>query len=444
MTAVGESADTAVAPARARPDAPAGGGLRGRVALRRYLTAYGLSHAGSAVSAVAVPTLAVVVLHATAVQVAVLAVLGQLPALLVALPAGALADRYGKRPLMIGSDLVCAVAMATIPATAALGILTMGYLFAVALLSGTAGVVHDAASFSYLPSLVDRKHLPAANSRQVALFGIANSGGQSGGGALVTALGAAPTVIIDALSYLASAWWTWRIPAEPARPKAARKPLLSDIRDGLAYVAQDRLIRGIIVSLSAASFATAVSTTYWAYYLLSSLHYTPRSLAAVMAIGSAGTLAGALLAPSMTRRWGPGPVLVATLAILPVTQIPLAFAHPGRTWQTAVAFALFVQMFAIAAGGTTQRSVRQMLCAEEMQGRMQQVSTTAVAGCRPLAAAAAGAVAACAGVRPVFCVAAALLVAPPLILMRTPVARLRHVPPPAPPPAPRPGGGTSP
>lgn len=78
MTAVGESADTAVAPARARPDAPAGGGLRGRVALRRYLTAYGLSHAGSAVSAVAVPTLAVVVLHATAVQVAVLAVLGQL------------------------------------------------------------------------------------------------------------------------------------------------------------------------------------------------------------------------------------------------------------------------------------------------------------------------------------------------------------------------------
>lgn len=414
------------------------------MALRRYLTASGLSLAGSGVSAVAVPTLAVVVLHASAGQVAVLAVLGQLPALLVALPAGALADRHRKRPLMIGSDLVCAVAMATIPLTALLGVLSMGYLYAVALVAGTAQVMHDAASFSYLPALVDRTQLPQANSRQVAVFAVANSSGQSGGGALVTVLGAAPTVLGDCLSYVASAWWTWRIPAEPARPKAPRKPLLSEIRDGLAYVAQDRLIRGIIVSLSAASAATAVSTTYWAYYLLSSLHYTPRSLAAVMAIGSAGTLSGALLAPSMARRWGPGPVLVATLAILPVTQMPLVFAHPGRTWQTAVAFALIVQAAAIAAGGTTQRSVRQMLCAPEFQGRMQQVSSTALAGCRPLAAACAGAIAGCVGVRPVFCVAAALLVVPPLILMRTPVARLLHVPSQGPPAPPRPGEGTSP
>jgi hypothetical protein len=120
--------------------------------------------------------------------------------------------------------------------------------------------------------------------------------------------------------------------------------------------------------------------------------------------------------------------MVATLAVLPVVQIPLLLAHPGRTWQMVVAGGLFVQMSTVAACGTTQRSVRQIVCAEQYQARMQQISTMAVLGSRPLAAVVAGAVVACAGIRPVFYAATTLLLAPAFILIRSPAARLRHLP----------------
>ncbi|MFD6892626.1 MFS transporter, partial [Streptomyces sp. NPDC059957] len=69
-------------------------------ALRLLVASECASLSGSAVSAVAVPTLAVLVLHASTLQVAVLAFLGQLPNAIVALPAGALSDRHPKRPQM--------------------------------------------------------------------------------------------------------------------------------------------------------------------------------------------------------------------------------------------------------------------------------------------------------------------------------------------------------
>ncbi|QYX75145.1 MFS transporter [Streptomyces akebiae] len=93
--------------------------------------------AGSPVSSVAVPYLAVVELNASTAQVPALAFLSQLPSLLVALHAGALADRHPKRPLMIGGDLVCVIVLLTLP-LAAFDWLTFQQLVAVAFVQATA------------------------------------------------------------------------------------------------------------------------------------------------------------------------------------------------------------------------------------------------------------------------------------------------------------------
>ncbi|NUR01061.1 MAG: MFS transporter, partial [Streptomyces sp.] len=171
------------------------------------------SLAGSAVSSVAIPTLAAVQLGASSGQIALLVFLGQLPAFVIALPAGALADRHRKRPLMITGDLVCAASVAVIPFSAATGRLHMGTLYAVALLVGAARIVHDAATISYLPALVKPQLLHRANARLSGMFAVADGAGSNAGAALVGALGAARAVTADAASYLVSAWWTWRIRA---------------------------------------------------------------------------------------------------------------------------------------------------------------------------------------------------------------------------------------
>ncbi|MFG2331717.1 MFS transporter [Streptomyces sp. NPDC048604] len=132
---------------------------------RRYLTGQAASVTGSSITQMALPVLAVLHLDATTAQVACLAFLGQLPPPLLALHAGALADRHSKRRQMITGDLVSAAVLATVPVSAALGTLTLAQLMTVAVVQGAASVLHDAAAISLLPSLVDRSLIQRSNSR---------------------------------------------------------------------------------------------------------------------------------------------------------------------------------------------------------------------------------------------------------------------------------------
>ncbi|MFJ8018741.1 MFS transporter [Streptomyces sp. NPDC096311] len=147
------------------------------------------------------PYLAVVELNASPAEVAALTFLTHLPSLLIALHAGALADRHPKRPLMVGGDLVCLIVLLTLPLAAAVDRLTFAQLMAVAFVQATAGVIHDAAAIAYLPTLLDRSLLQQGNSRIGGLFSLSATAGSSLGAALVSALGAARAVLADVLSY---------------------------------------------------------------------------------------------------------------------------------------------------------------------------------------------------------------------------------------------------
>ncbi|MFI5867577.1 MFS transporter [Streptomyces sp. NPDC051546] len=403
-------------------------------ALRLLVASECASLSGSAVSAVAIPALAVLVLHASTLQIAVLAVLGQLPNAIVALPAGALSDRHRKRPQMIGADIAAALALATIPAAAVAGVLTIGQLYAVAVVLGIAKIVHSAASISYLPVLVESHHLQRANGRLGAASSVADSLGSNLGAALIAAVGAARSVIVDALSHLVSAFLVWRIRTpEPAtvRPQG-RRSLARDIREGLHYVAGQPTIRTVIAALSTLSFGLAIMNTYWAYYLLAVLAVTPTAFGVIMGIGGVGSLAGALLAPKIASRIGIGPTIIIGFAVSPLAQVPLLLAGPGLRWQAALGLTLAAQLFWATASGTSQRFLRQTICEPGFQGRMQAASTTMTAGIRPLAATAAGALALYLGVRATLAIGALFQLVPVALLLLSPVRTMRDMP--APPP----------
>ncbi|MGW4232236.1 MFS transporter [Streptomyces sp. NPDC004980] len=322
--------------------------------LRRLVASECASLSGSAVSTVALPTLAVLELHASTTQIAALAFLGQLPNAVVALPAGALSDRYAKRPQMIAANLTAAAGLATIPASSFAGVLSIGQLYAVAVVLGITKIVHDAAAISYLPVLVEPHLLQGANSRLGASSSVADSAGSNAGAALV---GAAYSLLADVLSDLLSALLVWRIrtPEPVAAPlPGARRSLARDIGEGLRYVAGQPTIRTVIAALSTLSFGLAVMNTYWAYYLLAGLHVSPTAFGVIMGVGGAGSLAGALLAPRIASRIGIGPTIIIGFAVSPLAQIPLLLAGPGLRWQIALAGTLAVQLFWATASGTSQ------------------------------------------------------------------------------------------
>ncbi|WP_232542817.1 hypothetical protein [Streptomyces sp. QHH-9511] len=193
-------------------------------------------------------------------------------------------------------------------------------------------------------------------------------------------------------------------------------------------------IRTVIAALSTLSFGLAITNTYWAYHLLTTLGASPTAFEVIMGVGGAGSLAGALLAARISVRIGVGPTIIIGFAVSPVAQVPLLLAGPGRGWQIALAATLAVQLFWATASGVSQRSLRQILCDPRFQGRMQAASTTVTAGSRPLAAATAGALTLLLDVRAVLAVGALLQVVPVVLLVASPVQALRDMP--APPDSP--------
>lgn len=415
------------APAPSQADAPA---LWRHRPYLLYVAGEATSVAGSSVSSVAVPFLAVVELNASTAEVAALVFLTQLPSLLFALPAGALADRHPKRPLMIGGDLVCLITLLSLPLAAALDALTFQQLMVVALVQASAGVVHDAAAIAYLPTLLDRSLLQRGNSRIGALFSVSATAGSSLGAVLVSVLGASRALIADALSYAVSAWCTTRIrvtePTPPARAHGAR--LRTDIGEGMRYVFRDTTLRTLTLTNSTTSFALGVLNTVWALYLLRELRFSSTAFGLVMGAAALGSCAGALFAPRMTRWFGPGPMMLTALVLTPLTQLPLLLASPGRGWQITIGAALAVQLLCAAAVGTTQRSIRQMITTPRLQGRMQAVSTFLTGGTRPLAAPLAGAIGTWQGVRSALIAGTVLLLVPVIVLVLSPVRSLRALP----------------
>jgi signal recognition particle GTPase len=92
--------------------------------LRGLLIGYSVSSLGSGLGAGALPIVAVLALHATAFQVSLLAGLSGLTAAAIMLPLGARIEHRRKRPVMIGADLARFAALASVPAAAAVHLLT--------------------------------------------------------------------------------------------------------------------------------------------------------------------------------------------------------------------------------------------------------------------------------------------------------------------------------
>ncbi len=234
---------------------PLGGLLRQRDFRLLWLgeTTNGL---GAAVSTVAIPLVAVTTLHASAFLVASLGAAVWLPWLPLALPVGALIDRWPRRPIMVACDLVWLVSLASVPVAAWLGVLTFGHLFAVALLSGATSVFFTTAYRAYLPSLVAPADLVEGNAKLQGSASAAQVAGPGLGGLLAQAFGIVTGLLADAASCLVSLACLLAIRTQERRPRDTTRSttLGAEIADGVRFLAYDPYLRLFAVFAAADNF----------------------------------------------------------------------------------------------------------------------------------------------------------------------------------------------
>ncbi len=386
-----------------------------------------VSQFGAQITLVAFPLTAVLILHASALQMGVLEALGMAPFLLAGLPVGVLVDRGRRRPLLILADTVRLLLVGAVPALyLAHALHAMWVLDAVQFVAGGMTVLFDVAYQSYLPAVVGRETLVEGNSRLEASRAVAQVAGPSVGGALVAALTAPVALAANAATYLVSVVSLSAIRTEePTPPPAPHLGMRRQIGEGLALVVKNPVLGSIAGSTGTANFFSSVMMAVYVLYAVRDLHLTPAAIGLLYGLGSVGGVAAALMASRAALRLGLGRTLLAfiTLSAAAELLVPLAPARPGAAFGMLVAALFFVGM-----GGTVyninQVSLRQAITPGAWLGRMNASMRFLVWGTMPLGSLLGGALGAVLGLKGALWVGAVGGLAAPLWLMRPAVRRL--------------------
>ncbi|OMQ15163.1 MFS transporter, partial [Modestobacter sp. VKM Ac-2676] len=254
---------------------------------RRLWAAETVSQVGTQVTLLALPVLAVSLLDATPLEMGFLTALETAAFLLIGLPAGAWVDRWRRKRVLVTADLVRAVVLGTLPLAYLVDALTLGQLFVVAALTGTATVFFDVAYQSYLPALVDRDQLVDGNGKLEASRAVAQVAGPGITGVLLRVMGAPLLVALDAASFLVSALFLGRIQRPDVVPdRAGRRSLRAEIGEGLSFVVRQPLLRRIVACTATSNLFSSITTTLLVLFALRELELSESTVGLVFSAGA--------------------------------------------------------------------------------------------------------------------------------------------------------------
>jgi MFS family permease len=389
-----------------------------------------ISDVGSQVSALALPLIAALMLDATPWQMGLLSAADSAPTLVVGLLAGVWVDRLRRRPVLIAADLGRAALLLAIPLASVAGALHMGLLYGVAVSVGALTVLFDVAHLSYLPSLIARDQLVDGNSKLETTASVAQVVGPGLGGVLVKVVGAPFAVLLDALSFVASALFIARIEAAETAPTPRdRVGIAAEIGEGLRAVLIHPILQVVTGCSATTNLFGRMFLAVYVLYMTRDLGLSPIGVGAVLATGGLGSLAGALIAAPATRRFGPGPAMIgAQLAFgLIGLGVPLAVLVPRFALAMVVA-AEFGQWASIIVYYVNAISIRQAIAPDRMRGRINATSRFIVGSALPIGALLGGALGGAIGLPLTLVVAEGGMLLAVLWLYLSPVRRLRALP----------------
>lgn len=398
--------------------------MKGRRDFRLFWVGQTTSRFGSAITAVALPLVAVGPLDASALQIALLQAAAWLPWLVIGLPVGVWVDRLPRRPLMILCNVVGFLLLTGAPVAAWLGVLTIGHLLAVALLSGVTAVFFQTAYQVYLPSLLTTDRLADGNAKLHGSEAAAQVAGPGAAGLIAQLFGAVAGLLADAASFLISAVCLLAMRhREPRRPVPTRRSAPREMIEGLRFLAHDPYLRTLAAFGAGANLALTGYQSILIVFLVRENGLGAGTVGVVVGVMSAGGLLGALVAAPVARRFG----TARGLLICQLGTAPFALLIPGPSL-ALIALGGFVVGAGVVAGNIIKDSFRQAYTPRHLLGRVITGMQFVNYGAIPLGAVLSGLLSTVVGLRPTLWIMASVFVLSTGILLTGPIRRRRDLP----------------
>jgi predicted MFS family arabinose efflux permease len=335
-----------------------------------------VSDFGSQLSIFALPVVAILVLHATALQVATLQSVEFATISVVAVVAGVLADRHRRRYVMMVTNFVRLVTMLTVPLAYGLGKLTIAQLFICAIICSAASVMFDVAYQALVPSLVGEERLADGNAKLSMSGSVAEAIGQSTGGALVQLLGAPFAMLADALTFVISLTTLWRmrhdepkrviVDAQDAQERRFQQ-FAKDTLAGFREIYEKPALRMVALVTATNYLGGSIVTAIFPLLIYRELHLPPEAVGVIMGVANVGMI-GAFTAKPLQKLFGERGTLGSAVLISGIGK--LLYVAANLSPLGAVLFGRLLITFAGPMYDVTQQTYRTWFTPEPLMGRV--------------------------------------------------------------------------
>lgn len=245
--------------------------------------------------------------------VGIVAFMGGVPFLVLAIPAGVILDRFDRRDVMLICQALSVVIALVISADVLLGFVDPAHLIIAALATGSMQALLTPAQQSLVPSLVPREDLTNAIGLNSAGMNLTRIFGPSLAGVLIGLYGTSAAFLVQALALVIALGLIVRIPRVP-RPSAVAAGGRA-VFEGVTLIARREDLRALFLLACIPTFFAFPYISFLTIFARDILAIGPEGLGMLMATSGAGAVTGSLLVASRSSLTGKGRQLVAATVI---------------------------------------------------------------------------------------------------------------------------------
>ncbi|MDX8056287.1 MFS transporter [Lentzea sp. BCCO 10_0798] len=377
------------------------------------LVAQAISTTGTQITVVLLPAVAILAFGSGIGPATLLLVAEFLPAALLGPFGGVLIDRARLRSVLVSMDFVRACALLAAAAAIASGVRSVWILYLLAAVLGIASAVFDSAAETAIPHLT--QDLDRANATRSGLLNLVRIAGPGLGGLIIAAASAQLALLLNAVTFLASAVVIAAATAPALRAKAqtnSTRPVHRQLSDAIGYLRKDLVLRRSLLGTATLNFAGSGIGALFFVYAYQQLLLRPGQVGLTMSAFSLGAVLGAAGSAWASRRLGTGLACAMCASVAAASLFLIPAASLGRPFEVLLVYQ-FLFGAAATAWATILLSLRQRRTEPAMLGRVSALINAVTVATVPFGAVAGTVLAEIAGLTPAMLVLAVVAAATP-------------------------------